>query len=173
MDSKNSKDVSYLRRKCLELKLDGAGILYKYSDDQLSSMYNGIGPAVFPDWIVDILGFINPDLEAPCMIHDVEWSESDGTDESFTASNKRLRNNGIKVAKDRYAWYDPRRYIVIYQSLVLSRACQTFGIDIWRAYSYENSLRNTGYISKIGRGFLLAACRYNRDSKPELVDPFD
>lgn len=169
-DLKNN--ISALRLRCIEMDLEGADILGKYTDDQLAMLYNGIGPESFPDWLVDVLDSANPSLAAPCFIHDVEWAESDGKYESFTASNDRLRRNGKKVAKSLYAWYNPRRYIVIWDARVLSKACQKFGWDIWCEYATDSAKKVVGGLRKTS-GLLFRACRYAISRAEVYVDPFD
>ena len=73
-------------------------------------------------------------LPAPvAFIHDIEWSLSDGTKDSFTASNKRFKRNGSKVAKAEYAWYNPRRYKVMWDAAKFARVCQRLGWAAWMA----------------------------------------
>ena len=67
------------------------------------------------------------------FIHDVEWSESDGSEESFAESNARFRKNGITVACAAYGWWRPRRYKVMWDAWKFARICQRFGWSAWRA----------------------------------------
>ena len=67
------------------------------------------------------------------FIHDVEWSESDGKEETFAASNARFRRNGCKVASASFGWWRPRRYLVMWDSVKFARICQRFGWSAWRA----------------------------------------
>ena len=56
---------------------------------------------------------------------------NDGTEESFKESNQRFRRNGIKVAKIEFKWYDPRRYIVMFDAVKYATLCQLFGWSVW------------------------------------------
>ena len=67
------------------------------------------------------------------MIHDVEWSESDGKAETFAESNARFRRNGCKVACAAFGWWRPRRYKVMWDAVKFARVCQRFGWSAWRA----------------------------------------
>jgi hypothetical protein len=127
------KEVKRLKELCEKYDLEGRAVLDGYTNTQLGSMYNGIGPEKFPGWLRAVLDFIHPSLAPVAFIHDVEWSLSDGTKESFAASNKRFRRNGCKVAKAEYAWYNPRRYIVEANAAKFAKLCQRFGWAAWMA----------------------------------------
>lgn len=132
--------VSILRRMCVDMKLENARILDKYTDAQLALMYNGIGPNSFPDWLIDILNNAAPELAPSCMIHDVEWLESDGTKASFKASNDRLRRNGKITANFMYGFWHIKRYIIRWDARIMSKACQKFGFGIWASYCKRSEL---------------------------------
>lgn len=84
-----------------------------------------------------LIGFapfwINPSLAPVAFIHDAEWSRSDGTKESFTASNERFKRNGYKVAKAEFSWWRPRRYLVMNDARRFGNICQAFGWSGWLA----------------------------------------
>ena len=91
-------EIRRLRAVCEECGLEGREILDKYTDEELAALFNGIGPEAFPSWLRTALDALHPSLAPVAMIHDVEWSESDGKEETFAASNARFRRNGCKVA---------------------------------------------------------------------------
>ena len=101
------KEIKKLRTKAESLKLENAEILRKYNMQQLCSIYNGIGPDAFPDWLRDAISALHPSLSVVALIHDVEWHESDLSKETFAESNARFKRNGYTAAKAEYAWYDP------------------------------------------------------------------
>lgn len=113
--------------------LENREILLKYTEEELAAIYNGIGPESFPEWLRSALDFLHPSLAPVAFIHDVEWSESDGSEESFAASNARFYRNGVKVATEEFGWWRPRRYVVIWHAWKFSRICQKFGWSAWRA----------------------------------------
>ena len=127
------KEVKRLKELCEKYELEGRGVLDGFPNTKLASMYNGIGPEKFPGWLRAVLDFIHPSLAPVAFIHDVEWTLSDGTKESFTASNRRFKRNGSKVAKAEYAWYNPRRYAVMNSARRFGNICQTFGWAAWMA----------------------------------------
>ena len=126
--------VASLRGTCKRCGLLNASVLDKYTDAQLAEVYNGIGPDSFPEWVCRIVDLANPHVEPLALIHDVEWSESDGTYLSFTNSNDRFAENGEILADCTFKWYSPRRYSLIMKARAMSVACQVFGWDTWKKY---------------------------------------
>lgn len=118
---------------CERFDLEGRNALKGFTNTELGSMYNGIGPAKFPAWLRAVLDALHPSLAPVAFVHDIEWSLSDGTRESFAASNSRFRRNGFKVAKALYPWWRPRRYLVMIDAWRFARVCQRFGWAAWLA----------------------------------------
>ena len=134
------KEVKRLKELCETYDLEGRAVLDGFKNTELASMYNGIGPEDFPGWLRAVLDFLHPSLAPVAFIHDVEWSLSDGTKESFAASNKRFKRNGYKVASAEYAWYNPRRYGVMNQARRFGNICQCFGWAAWRMCQSRSDL---------------------------------
>ena len=126
-------EIRRLRRACEDMELENRELLAKYTDEQLSDMFNGIGPQGFPGWLRKALDALHPSLKPVAMIHDVEWSESDGRRETFDESNERFRRNGCKVACESFGWWRPRRYKVMWDAVKFARLCQTFGFGAFYA----------------------------------------
>ena len=122
--------VKELIRKARELNLENVEILDRYSEEEISRIYNGIGPDRFPDWLRKIVTESAELFEAAALIHDVEYDEG-GTREQFTESNNRFYRNGKKAAFATYSWYDPRRYFVWNTSRRYRNLCQLFGWEGW------------------------------------------
>ena len=127
----NVKEVRKLLALAEKYKLDGREILNRYKPKQLAKIYNGIGPDSFPEWLREVITDLHPSLAVVAFIHDVEWYESDGSQERFTESNDRFRRNGFRVAKAEYAWWNIIRYFVMFDARKFAWACQTFGFDDW------------------------------------------
>lgn len=125
-------DIARLRVRADAADLAGREILAPYTDAELRLIYNRLGPDSFPAWLREAISDLNRWLEPAALIHDVEWSNSDGTREGFTASNRRLRENGHRLARFLYAWYDPRRYLYTNRASRFSNYCQLFGYSAWR-----------------------------------------
>ena len=127
------EEARRLRELCERYELENREILAKYTDEQLAAIYNGIGPEAFPQWLRAALDAVHPSLAPVAFIHDVEWHESDGSEESFAESNVRFRRNGIAVACAGFGWWRPRRYKVMWDAVKFARVCQRFGWSAWRA----------------------------------------
>ena len=112
------------------LNLEHVEILDKYSIAEIEKIYNGIGPDRFPGWLRDIVTASADLFEPAALIHDIEYHEG-GTKEQFTASNERFKQNCYTLVKDRYGWYDPRRYLWLNKARRWSNYCQLFGWDGW------------------------------------------
>lgn len=119
-----------LIQKARELRLENVEILDRYSEEEISRIYNGIGPDRFPDWLRKIVTESAELFEAAALVHDVEYDEG-GTREQFTAANDRFRRNCYTLVKDRYGWYDPRRYLWMNKARRWSNYCELFGWSGW------------------------------------------
>ena len=149
------KEVKRVSELCERFQLEGREVIHGYTNTQLGSMYNGIGPEKFPGWLRAVLDAPHPSLAPVAFIHDIEWSLSDGTRASFTESNRRFRRNGAKVAKALYGWYNPRRYAVIWDAAKFARLCQRFG---WAAWMSPFTAKDVA-AQKDSAAFVLAAMK--------------
>ena len=123
-------EVEKLMADARKMALENVGILDRYSMEEVSNIYNGIGPDRFPEWLRKTLDKLHPSLRVVALIHDLEYHEG-GTRDEFTESNERFYRNGKTVAFAKYAWYDPRRYIVMNQARRFGNICQKFGWKAW------------------------------------------
>ena len=121
----NIEKIIELGALAARYELEDREILDKYTDKELSCIYNGIGPESFPNWLRTIINGLNPSLEVVALIHDVEWHETDHTEKTWKETNARFKRNGYKVAKAKYGWWNPFRYRVMRQSYLFSKACGT------------------------------------------------
>lgn len=122
--------VKELIRKARELNLENVEILDRYSEEEISRIYNGIGPDRFPEVLREFLNTLHPTLQVVALIHDLEYHEG-GTREQFTESNDRFYRNGKTAAFAEYSWYDPRRYLVWNKARQFSKLCKLFGWSGW------------------------------------------
>ena len=100
------KEIKELRKKAEELHLDNAELLRRYNMQQLCSIYNGIGPDSFPEWLRSFISALHPSLAVVALIHDVEWHESDKKQREVCRvqhpfQGKRLqgRQSGIRLVQ--------------------------------------------------------------------------
>lgn len=122
---------------CRQYNLSGVYFLNRLTLEQLAAAYNGIGPEFFTAKLREAIDKLHPDLECCAFVHDNRWEYSDGSYCAFKASNIELAENGEAIAYQKYAWYDPRRYIRARQARLFADLCQTFGWAAYRA-AYEN-----------------------------------
>ncbi len=122
--------VKELIQKARKLHLENVEILDRYSVEEISVIYNGIGPDRFPDWLRKIVTASAELFEAAALIHDLEFYKG-GTREQFTTANNRFRRNCYTLVKARYGWYDPRRYLWMNKARRWSNYCELFGWSGW------------------------------------------
>jgi len=125
------REIKRLKGLAEKYGLEDREILGKYPMNRLAQIYNGIGPDAFPAWLRGCVTALHPSLTVVAFIHDVEWFESDGTDERFKDTNERFKRNGYKVAAFEFGWYNPRRYVVMNQARRFGNICQAFGKSGW------------------------------------------
>ena len=125
-----------LRADVARLRLLGVDLVLALPTDTLAAAYNGTGPEFLPLRIRQKLDeFCQPLLPA-VMVHDVDFTLSDGSVGLFMAANRRLLINGIICACDAHPWYSWRRYALVLEAWAIYRACSKFGWVAWiQAYN--------------------------------------
>ena len=111
--------------------LEGTDILSGFTLQELTSIYNGLGPDRFPDWLREIITEASGLFEPAALIHDLRYHVG-GTREDFTAANDEFRENCYTMVDAVYAWYDPFRYIWRFRAWRYAGYCQEFG---WEGYT--------------------------------------
>ena len=135
-------ELTDIRDAAIRLHLDGSQHLAYIPLDVLAASYNGTGPEFLPQKLRDLLdGACRPFLPA-VMIHDVDFTLSDGSKESFWQANNRLLINCITCALDAYPWTSWRRYVLVAEAFLIYRACAKFGWIAWRmAYLKKGAIK--------------------------------
>ncbi len=59
--------------------------------------------------------------------------QEDKSTARFIASNARFKQNGYKVAKAKFAWWNPRRYVVMNQARRFGNVCGLFCYMVFKA----------------------------------------
>ena len=94
----DSATLSSIRAEVGRLRLYGRDLVLALPLNALAAAYNGTGPEFLPDAIrAKLDDFARPFLPA-VMVHDVDFTLSDGTVGSFQAANRRLLINCIICA---------------------------------------------------------------------------
>jgi len=134
-------EIAALRLKCQAMELEGREILEKYTDEELSKIFNGIGPDAFPAWLRALISWLHDSLLCVALIHDVQWYERSlrknvpGAEDraEFAASNAMFKLNGYRAAKYDYSVLNPARYKVEFDAWRFSVLCGTeFGWLAWK-----------------------------------------
>ena len=138
----NYPEIEDIRDAAIRLRLIGYTLLVYMPIEVLAAAYNGTGPEFLPQKIRDILdGACRPFLPA-VMIHDVDFTFSDGSEESFKQANSRLLSNCITCAMDAHPWTSWKRYSLILEAWAMYRAVShpKFGWD--KAYNKRKEKPN-------------------------------
>lgn len=132
------EDIIRIRSEVERLQLDGWEFVLAVTLDSLLKSYNGTGPDNLPEAIREKLDKIAKPFLPAVMVHDLNFTWSDGTVKAFNAANKRLLGNCIICASDAAPWYSWRRYALIAEAWAIYRACDRFGWSAWLAAYNKN-----------------------------------
>ena len=121
------QDIKKAREEAFELGLKGSALFCSLPITDVQHCCNGIGAAWMPESSRKLLNKRFPVLQTAAMIHDVRYSHGLGTDQDFHQANEELYENGIILACNKFGWWNPVRYIVIYDARRLARVCNIFG----------------------------------------------
>ena len=124
-------EVKSLLDTALALGLAGAEHCACLSLDTLAAMYNGVGPARAPGWLRWLLDKCHRTFLAAVMIHDVDFSESDGTTGGFDLANDRLEYNCLLCADAAYGAWNPLRYVARRRARKIAGVCRAVGWTAW------------------------------------------
>ena len=128
--------VSNLMAEVERLGLLGIDRVLALPTDTLAAAYNGTGPEFLPTRIRQKLDAFTRQFWPAVMVHDVDFTFSDGTRRSFLIANQHLFWNCILCACDAHPWYSWRRYALILEAWAIYRACHKFGWIAWiQAYN--------------------------------------
>jgi hypothetical protein len=129
--TKQEKKVEALRQAAKDLNLDAPDSFWLAPIEELAEIYNGCGPEWMSKFGRAALTWAVEPLEPAILIHDYEFSLSDGSKKSFKAANSRIYANCVKLAKAAYAWYDLWRYRWLRRAVVVWAFCQYGGWSAW------------------------------------------
>ena len=132
------EDVIRIRSEVERLHLDGWEFVLAVPLDILLKSYNGTGPENLRKEIREKLDKIAKQLLPAVMVHDLDFTWSDGTVKSFNAANKRLLKNCIICATDAAPWYSWRRYALIAEACTFYLACKKLGWVAWLSAYHDN-----------------------------------
>ena len=132
------EDIIRIRSEVERLHLDGWEFVLAVPLDSLLKFYNGTGPENLPAAIRKKLDKIAKQLLPAVMVHDLDFTWSDGTVKSFNEANKRLLKNCIICATDAAPWYSWKRYALIAEACTFYLACKKLGLVAWLSAYHDN-----------------------------------
>lgn len=112
MDEKEAK-IEELCRRAVLAELEGVEFIQGFDYAVLAREYNGIGPEWAGAYVRDLVTGKLALFEPAALIHDMRNYESDGTGGAFHYANGEFLLNCLKLAKQAYPWWRPRRYAAI------------------------------------------------------------
>lgn len=121
------EEIVQAQETAKRLKLTGWKRFCAIDPITLAKVCNGVGPEWLGKLPRDLLTWRFGRLAVAAMLHDVAYEYGTGTDEDFKNANIDLKENGYLIAKDKFAWYDPRRYLVMRDAGRIAAVCQAFG----------------------------------------------
>jgi len=91
--------------------LDGTDDAVAYGVMRLQDAYNGIGPESLPQELRDRVTKYLALFAPAALIHDFRYDQSDGTKAAWKLANYEFFANCLRLIREKFAWYDPRRYL--------------------------------------------------------------
>ncbi len=95
-------ELAFLRFECGRYDLAGREILDRYTDAELSTIYNGAGPDSWKPIAREILTELMKLFKPEILLHDVQFEESDGTRETFERVTELWKRNCRKIFDSEY-----------------------------------------------------------------------
>ena len=129
----NYHELEDIRDDAIRLRLIGYTLLVYMPIEVLAASYNGTGPEFLPQRIRDKLDAVCRPFLPSVMIHDVDYTMSDGSRRSFLYANRRFLLNCLRCAMNAHPWHSWRRYALFLQAWVLYRAVSNPRIG-WTAW---------------------------------------
>jgi hypothetical protein len=121
----NKEAAEHLYRAARMYELSGAEHL---SDpDFVTRECNGIGADWMPDAATILCTKLNSVMEVPAAIHDAMYAKGIQRD----AADLEFLSNTIKVIQHEYAWWRPKRYILMRRAMRYYTYLVMFGGKAW------------------------------------------
>lgn len=102
MKTPDLAEIKRLREKCEEYELAGREILDPFTLEELAEEYNGAGPDSWLPEARDILTKAMALFKPVVLIHDIQFAQSDGTDEGFAKTVDDWCANTKKIMAAEY-----------------------------------------------------------------------
>lgn len=130
--AKKLAEITALIKKACDLKLTDAAWVACFAPEELTTVYNGIGPEWLPYSLREKLTKYLAVFAPACLIHDFHYWIGDGTLKDFNYANDTLEANCRKCINAETKWYQfLRRAAGYYAAHLMAEACRRYG---WSAY---------------------------------------
>lgn len=139
MNTDQIYEIERIKSEAIRLDLNGIERVSDMAIDELKMAYNGTGPEFLPDVIRKKLDDICSPFLPAVMVHDVDFTLSDGTVRSFNEANNRLLINCMTCATDAAPWTSWKRYTILLEAFAIYRACHKFGWTAWLSAYRKNN----------------------------------
>lgn len=135
----NCPELEDIRNAAIRLHLIGSTWLKYLPIDVLATAYNGTGPEFLPQRIRQKLDAACRPFLPAVMVHDVDFTFSDGSRRMFLVANQHLFWNCLTCSMHAHPWFSWRRYVLIIEAWTIYRACNKFGWIAWRLAHNKNT----------------------------------
>lgn len=120
-----------------DLELYGWRFMESLTLTEIANACNGIGPESWQEKSRKKLDKWLSAFRLAADVHDCRFTwDNDGTREKFAYANDELERNCLVLADEKYAWYNPLRYLARRAAHLVAQACRDFGWNDYKdAYS--------------------------------------
>ena len=132
LNDENMAHVAELVGKARDAGLEGCDWLSQFTLVEVAREYNGIGPEWAGAHVRDLVTGKLALFEPAALIHDMRNYKSDGTGAAFHYANGEFILNCLKLAKQAYPWWRPRRYAAIAAANAMFDFVE--GLGGWKAW---------------------------------------
>ena len=105
MKTPDLAEIRRLREKCKEYELAGREILDRFTLAELAEEYNGAGPDSWLPEAREILTKAMSLFKPVILIHDIQFAQSDGSDEGFAKTVSDWCSNTRKILAAEYPFW--------------------------------------------------------------------
>ena len=137
--------VQQIKNRIRDAELYGWQFVCGLSDKQVSEACNGCGPDSWPEEKRRKLTKWFATFSLAFDIHDCRFAfDNDGTREKFDYANRELGKNCLLLADEKYAWWNPLRYLARRAGKLIAALCQEFGWSDWKKAYNKNQQTKKG-----------------------------
>ena len=124
------KVTKSMLEKCA--RLEGANILACLTEEEIDDAYNGIGADWMPEAMRDKLSKVWSTFEPAAVIHDCQFAHmQDRSRDMFHLCNRQFRDNCIALAREKYPWWNIKRYVLAHNADLMYDILEDYGIGAW------------------------------------------